>query len=403
MNHSLPFVKRFLGIIIFSLISFPILAQLRAPELVNYQQITSGDEQTSLYFPLLKGKKVAVVANRTSVIGKTNLVDTLLASGIKVVKIFSPEHGFRGDVSAGATVKNGQDVKTGLPIISLYGKHKKPTNGDLQGVDIVVFDLQDVGVRFYTYTSTLAFVMEACAQNHIPLILLDRPDPNGFYVDGPVLREKYKSFVGMFPVPVVYGMTIGEYARMLNGEHWLKDGIQCDLKVIALKNYNHDMIVKLPVKPSPNLPNWKAVYLYPSLCFFEGTVVSVGRGTSLPYQIYGHPDLKGSFKFTPKSTPGASMHPKLEGKLCHGTNLTWYARMYDRQPQSLQLKWLIKAYQRFAKLHKPFFNDYFNYLAGNAVLQQQIKDGLSIRQIRQSWQKGLNQFKKIRSKYLLYP
>lgn len=403
MNHSLSFLKRFFWIIILSTISFPLLAQFRAPELVNYDQIVSGDQQTSVYFPLLKGKNVAVVANQTSVIGKINLVDTLVASGIKVVKVFSPEHGFRGNIGAGDLVKNGIDVKTGIPIISLYGKHKKPTDSDLKGVNVVVFDLQDVGVRFYTYTSTLAYMMEACAKNHIPLILLDRPDPNGFYVDGPVLQKKYKSFVGLFPVPIVYGMTTGEYARMLNGEHWLKDSLQCDLRVIPLKNYNHDMIVKLPVKPSPNLPNWKAIYLYPSLCFFEGTVVSVGRGTSLPYQIFGHPDLKGSFEFMPESTPGASLHPKLEGKLCHGTNLTWYARMYDRQPKSLHLKWLIKAYKRFSALHKPFFNGYFNYLAGNAQLQQQIKEGLSIRKIRQSWQKDLKKFEEIRRQYLLYP
>ena len=385
------------------LISLPVLAQFRTPELVNYNQIVSGDQQTSVYFPLLKDKNVAVVANKASVIGKTNLVDTLVASGIKVVKIFSPEHGFRGNVGAGETIKNGKDVKTGIPIISLYGKRKKPTDNELKDVDIMVFDLQDVGVRCYTYTSTLAYLMEACAKNHIPLVLLDRPDPNGFYVDGPVLQKKFKSFVGLFPVPLVYGMTIGEYARMINGERWLKDSLPCNLKVIPLKNYNHNMIVKLPVKPSPNLPNWKAVYLYPSLCFFEGTVVSVGRGTSLPYQIFGHPDLKGSFEFTPKSMPGSSLHPKLEGKLCHGTNLTWYARMYDRQPKSLHLKWLLKAYQQLSKLHKPFFNGYFNYLAGNAVLQKQIKDGLSIRKIRQSWQKDLKQFKKIRKKYLLYP
>lgn len=403
MNHSQPVMKHFLWILLFSMMSYPLLAQSRVPKLVNYNQIVSGDQQTSAYFPLLRGKNVALVVNQSSVIGNTNLVDTLVASGIKVSRIFVPEHGFRGNISAGTAVKNEVDIKTGIPIISLYGKHKTPSNKDLKGIDVVVFDLQDVGARFYTYTSTLALMMQACAQNHIPLIVLDRPNPNGFYVDGPVLQKKYKSFVGMFPVPVVYGMTIGEYARMLNGEHWLKDSVECSLKVIPLKNYNHDMIVKLPIKPSPNLPNWKAVYLYPSLCFFEGTVISVGRGTSLPYQIFGHPDLKGSFKFTPKSTPGASLHPKLEGKQCHGTDLTGYAKMYNRQPRLLNLKWLIKAYKRLNKLHKPFFNGYFNYLAGTAVLQQQIKDGLSIKEIRQSWQKDLNQFKKIRSKYLLYP
>ena len=260
------------------------LAQNQPPVLTNYDQIVTGDEQTSVYFPLLQGKRVAVVANQSSVIGKTNLVDTLLSSGIRVVRIFSPEHGFRGNKSAGAAVVNGRDVQTGLPIISLYGKHRKPSVDDLKNVDVVLFDLQDVGVRFYTYISTLTLVMEACAENNIPLIVLDRPDPNGFYVDGPVLKPKFASFVGMYPVPVVYGMTIGEYARMVNGEHWLKNGVTCDLTVIPLKHYTHNMMVKLPVKPSPNLPDWKAVYLYPSLCFFEGTIVSVGRGTDKPYQ-----------------------------------------------------------------------------------------------------------------------
>ncbi|MBE0649626.1 MAG: DUF1343 domain-containing protein [Bacteroidales bacterium] len=396
-------MKRFLWIIIFSLISFPILAQIKRPILVDYNQIMTGDQQTKAYFPLLKGKNVALVINQSSVIGNTNLVDTLLDSGIKVIKIFSPEHGFRGDIGAGDMVTSGKDVKTGIPIISLYGKHTKPSESDLKDVNVVVFDLQDVGVRFYTYTSTLALVMEACAENHIPLILLDRPNPNGFYVDGPILEKKYKSFVGMFPVPVVYGMTIGEYALMLNGEHWLKDSAHCDLQVIPLKNYTHNLIVKLPIKPSPNLPDWEAVYLYPSLCFFEGTVISVGRGTSLPYQIFGHPDLQGKFKFTPKSTPGASLHPKLESKLCRGTNLTWYAKMYYKQPMQIHLDWLLKSYKRLSELHKPFFNSYFNYLAGNEILQQQIKQGLSSRQIRQSWQKNLNEFKKIRSRYLLYP
>ncbi len=396
-------MKRFLPVLFLSVISFSLPAQIKRPVLVNYHQVVSGDQRTDVYFPLLRGKNVALVVNQSSVIGNNNLVDTLVASGIKVLKIFSPEHGFRGNAGAGDVVKDGKDVQTGIPIISLYGKHTMPSDDDMKDIDVVVFDLQDVGARFYTYTSTLALVMEACATHHIPVIVLDRPDPNGFYVDGPILEKKYKSFVGMFPVPVVYGMTIGEYARMLNGERWLKDSVQCDLKVIPLKNYDHHLIVKLPVKPSPNLPDWESVYLYPSLCFFEGTAVSVGRGTDLPYQIYGHPDLKGDFTFTPRSTPGASLHPKLEGKLCRGTNLTWYARMYYKQPMQLQLAWLIKAYKRLSALHKPFFNNYFNYLAGNDKLQEQIKQGLSPRQIHRSWQKGLDHFKKIRSKYLLYP
>lgn len=245
------------------------------------------------------------MANQASLVGRIHLVDTLLASGIRVVKIFSPEHGFRGNAEAGALIEDGKDTQTGLPVISLYGKHKKPTAEDMKDVDIVLFDLQDVGVRFYTYIATLTYVMERCSENNIPLIVLDRPNPNGFYVDGPVLEKEHSSFVGLHPVPVVYGMTIGEYARMTNGEKWLQDGGLCDLTVIEMKGYSHNMIVKLPVRPSPNLPVWESVYLYPSLAFFEGTVVSVGRGTDFPFRVYGHPDLKsGDFSFTPHRIPG---------------------------------------------------------------------------------------------------
>jgi len=376
-------------------------AQNQPPVLTNYNQIVTGDEQTSAYFPLLRGKRVAVVANQSSIIGKTHLVDSLLSSGIRVVRIFSPEHGFRGNKSAGAAVKNGLDTATGLPVISLYGKHKKPTVEDLQNVDVVLFDLQDVGVRFYTYISTMTLVMEACAENKVPLIILDRPNPNGFYVDGPVLKPGFTSFVGMHPVPVVYGMTLGEYARMVNGEHWLKNGVTCDLKVIPMKYYTHNMIVKLPVKPSPNLPNWKAVYLYPSLCFFEGTIVSVGRGTDKPFQIFGYPEMSGNYVFTPKSTPGASLHPKLENEICRGEDLTAFAKNYRKEPSQLHLQWLLKAYRDLSEKHT-FFNHYFDKLAGTDQLRKQIEAGFTEAQIRQSWQKGLKRFRKIRRKYLLY-
>ncbi|GMT45522.1 MAG: hypothetical protein IEMM0006_1354 [bacterium] len=377
------------------------LAQNRLPVLTNYNQIVTGDEQTSVYFPLLRGKRVAVVANQSSIIGKTHLVDSLLSSGIRVVRIFSPEHGFRGNKGAGEKVKNGLDAQTGLPVISLYGKHKKPTREDLRDVDVVLFDLQDVGVRFYTYISTMTLVMEASAENHIPLIILDRPNPNGFYVDGPVLKPGFTSFVGMHPVPVVYGMTLGEYARMVNGEHWLKNGLTSDLTVIPLKHYTHNMIVKLPVKPSPNLPNWKAVYLYPSLCFFEGTIVSVGRGTDKPFQIYGYPGMKGNYVFTPRSTPGASLHPKLENKTSRGEDLTAFAENYRKNPPQLHLQWLLKAYHALPGKYT-FFNNYFDKLAGTDQLRKQIEAGFTEKQIRQSWQKDLKRFRKIRKKYLLY-
>ncbi len=376
-------------------------AQNQLPVLTNYDQIVTGDEQTSVYFPLLQGKRVAVVANQSSIIGKTHLVDSLLSSGIRVVRIFSPEHGFRGNKEAGEKVKNGIDVQTGLPVISLYGKHKKPTIEDLQNVDVVLFDLQDVGVRFYTYLSTMTLIMQACAENHVPLIILDRPNPNGFYVDGPVLKPGFISFVGMHPVPVVYGMTIGEYARMVNGEHWLKNGQTCDLTVIPMKYYTHDMMVKLPVKPSPNLPNWKAVYLYPSLCFFEGTDVSVGRGTDKPFQIYGYPGMNGDYVFTPKSMPGASLHPKLENKTCRGEDLTTFAKSYRKNPPQLHLQWLLKAYHELSEKHT-FFNNYFDKLAGTDQLRKQIEAGFTEAQICQSWQKDLRRFRRIRKKYLLY-
>ena len=376
-------------------------AQNLSPVLTNYDQIVTGDEQTSVYFPLLQGKRVAVVANQSSIIGKTHLVDSLLSSGIRVVRIFSPEHGFRGNKGAGEKVKNGRDVQTGLPVISLYGKHKKPTREDLQNVDVVLFDLQDVGVRFYTYISTMTLVMQACAENHVPLIILDRPNPNGFYVDGPVLKPGFTSFVGMHPVPVVYGMTLGEYARMVNGEHWLKDGVTCNLTVIPLKHYTRNMMVKLPVKPSPNLPDWKAVYLYPSLCFFEGTIVSVGRGTNKPFQIYGYPGMNGNYVFTPKSTPGASLHPKLENKTSRGESLTAFAENYRKNPPQLHLQWLLKAYHELSGKHV-FFNNYFDKLAGTDQLRKQIEAGFTEAQIRQSWQKDLKKFLKIRKKYLLY-
>jgi len=367
-------------------------------------KITTGAEQLQRYLPLLQHKKVAVVVNHSSLIGKRHLVDVLLKHGIKVTKIFAPEHGFRGTADAGAHIKNSRDRKTGLPIVSLYGKHKKPTKIDLKGIDLILFDIQDVGVRFYTYLSTLHYVMEAGAEQHIPLVVLDRPNPNGHYVDGPVLKKKYRSFVGLEPVPVVYGMTIGEYAKMLNGERWLKNGVRSKLTVIPLLNYTHNSFYSLPVKPSPNLPNDRAIALYPSLAFFEGTVISAGRGTQKPFQLYGAPKYsKKDFSFVPKSRAGAK-YPKFKGKRCYGKDLSKRSVQNIRREKRLNLSYLLDAYAHYAdKKHFFLKNGFFELLAGTETLRKQIKAGVSEKAIRKSWQKDLNRFKKIRRKYLLYP
>ena len=351
------------------------------------------------YLPLIEGKRVGVVGNQTSIIGETHLVDTLLSLGVDIKKIYTPEHGFRGTADAGAKVNSSKDEKTGIPIVSLYGKNKKPTAEMLQGIDIILLDLQDVGVRFYTYISTMSYVMEAAAENGIPVIVLDRPNPNGFYVDGPVLKSENKSFVGMHQVPVVYGMTIGEYALMVNGEGWLKNGINCNLTVIPMKDYDRNTIYELPVKPSPNLPNWESVYLYPTLCFFEGSIVSIGRGTETPFQIYGHPDIRGSYTFTPKSTSGASK-PLLEGQCCRGENLVEFAHDYLNNTDRLHLEWVIEAYQQLKD--KGFFKDYFRLLSGDKQLQLDIENGKSADEIRALWEDELEAFKAVRAKYLMY-
>ena len=366
---------------------------------IDKDHYVSAAMQIGDYLPLIEGKRVGIVGNQTSIIGETHLVDTLLSLGIDVRKIYTPEHGFRGTADAGAKVNSSKDEKTGLPIVSLYGKNKKPTPEMLQGIDVILFDLQDVGVRFYTYISTMSYVMEAAAENEVPVIVLDRPNPNGFYVDGPVLKAENQSFVGMHPVPVVYGMTIGEYAQMVNGEGWLKNSITCDLTVIPINKYNRNAIYELPVKPSPNLPNWESVYLYPTLCFFEGSIASIGRGTETPFQIYGHPDTRGSYTFTPKSTSGASK-PLLEGQRCRGENLAEFAHDYANNTNQLHLEWIIEAYQQLKD--KGFFKDYFRLLAGDKQLQRDIENGKSADEIRASWKDDLEMFKAIRAKYLIY-
>ena len=367
--------------------------------LIDKEHYVSAAMQMNDYLPLIGGKRVGIVGNQTSIVGKTHLVDTLLSLGVNVRKIYTPEHGFRGTADAGAKVNSGKDEKTGLPIVSLYGKNKKPTPEMLQGIDIILFDLQDVGVRFYTYISTMTYVMEAAAENDLPVIVLDRPNPNGFYVDGPILKSENQSFVGMHQVPVVYGMTIGEYAKMVNGEGWLKNGITCDLTVIPINNYNRNAIYELPIRPSPNLPNWESVYLYPTLCFFEGSIVSVGRGTETPFQIYGHPDMRGSYTFTPKSTARASK-PLLEGQRCRGENLVEFAHDYARNANQLHLEWTIEAYQQLKD--KGFFNNFFVKLSGDKQLQRDIENGKSAEEIRASWKDDLDAFKAIRAKYLMY-
>ncbi|WP_347174634.1 exo-beta-N-acetylmuramidase NamZ family protein [Polaribacter uvawellassae] len=369
-------------------------------------EIKVAAEQTELYLNLLKGKNIAVVANQTSVIGKkekrkekrefVHLVDSLLSLNINIKKVFAPEHGFRGKADAGELIKDGFDTKTGLPILSLHGKSKKPSAEQLKGIDVIIFDIQDVGARFYTYISSLHYVMEAAAESGIPVIVLDRPNPNGHYVDGPILEMKHSSFVGKHPVPVVYGMTIGEYGQMINGEKWLKNGIQCDLTVIPLKNYTHNSEYSLTIRPSPNLPNDKSINLYPSLGFFEGTIINAGRGTEFQFQRYGASFFpKSTFSYTPKPNFG-SKYPKQEGKLCYGVDLS-----NTKKLSSLNLEWLIDAYQKTPKTEK-FFGKTFTIHAGNTKLQQQIEQGVTAKEIRKTWQKGLSDFKKIRSNYLIY-
>ena len=399
------------------------LAQNSLPPLKNNliqsQHPITGAERTDVYLPFLKDKNIAVVSNQTSVIytsrdsifevflgetdpyfdhvrySNTHLVDSLLSLNISVKKVFAPEHGFRGKTDAGEIVKDGFDFKTGLPIISLYGINKKTSAKHLEGIDMVIFDIQDVGARFYTFISTLHYVMEACAEMGLPLIVLDRPNPNGHYIDGPVLESKHTSFVGMHQVPVVYGMTIGEYGLMINGERWLKNGVQCDLKVIPIDNYTHNTPYSLPIKPSPNLPNDQSINLYPSLCFFEGTNVSAGRGTQLQFQIYGSPFLKNTnFKFTPQSND-AEKNPKHKNQQCFGEDLRTKKRV-----SQLDLSYLIKAYRNNSS--KVFFNPFFTTLAGTKKLQQQIEQGLSVDEIKNSWKEDLRKFKIVREKYVLY-
>jgi uncharacterized protein YbbC (DUF1343 family) len=365
--------------------------------------IEVGAERFDLYLPLLQGKKVGIIGNHTSIIEKennqydfTHLVDTLLTLNVQVKKLFSPEHGFRGSADAGEIITDGKDTKTDLEIVSLYAENKKPTAKQLEGIDVILFDLQDVGVRFFTYISTLHYVLESCGELNIPVIILDRPNPNAHYIDGPMLELEHTSFVGLHKVPVVYGMTIGEYGQMLVGEKWLLNGVSCNVTVIPVKNYNHKKRYSLLVKPSPNLPNDKSVNLYPSLCFFEGTSVSVGRGTEMQFQIYGSPFLSETgFQFTPKPNYG-SKYPKHEGLICNGRDLREVEEL-----EQLNLEWLLDSYQQNT-YENPFFTIFFTKLAGTKKLQEQIEQGFTEREIRKSWKDDLRDFKEIRKKYLIY-
>lgn len=359
--------------------------------------LKTGAENYTAYLPLLENKKIGIITNPTGIVeNKKHLVDFLLDNKVDLQKIYAPEHGFRGTADAGEVIIDGKDIKTNLPIISLYGNNKKPKPEQLADIDIVIFDIQDVGARFYTYISTLHYVMEACAENNIELLVLDRPNPNGSIVDGPVLEIEHKSFVGMHPIPVLHGMTIGEYAKMINGEKWLANGLTCNLTVIPCANYKRDMPYSLPVKPSPNLPNDQSINLYASLCFFEGTNVSVGRGTEKQFQIYGSPFLlKTDFSFTPIPNFG-SKEPMHKDILCYGEDLSKIKKV-----NRLELKWLIKAYENTSD-KTVFFNDFFTKLAGTKKLQEQIIEGVSDKEIRKSWEANLNTFKEMRKSYLIY-
>ncbi len=364
--------------------------------------ILVGADRHEVYLPELEGKRVALAVNQTSVLSSRDnlhLVDFLLEQGVDIKKVFVPEHGFRGDADAGEKVENQIDPKTNLPLVSLYGDSRKPSAKSLEDVDVVIFDIQDVGVRFYTYISTLHYLMESCAENKKPLMVFDRPNPNGNYVDGPVLKEGFTSFVGMHPIPVVHGVTVGELAEMINGEGWLKGKVQADLRIIKTENWNHDIHYSLPIKPSPNLPNDVAIRLYPSLCFFEGTEVSLGRGTEFPFQVYGYPDPRfGEFTFTPVSIEGMSKNPPHQDKKCYGVDLR------DASPShQFTLEYLLDAYNKLEGKGDKFFNNFFDRLAGSDQLRKDIIAGKSEEQIRESWKDDLEKYNATREKYLMYP
>jgi len=389
----------------------PLAAAPASFQKVTKKQITTGADQTEKYLPYLKGKRVGILANPTTIIGKKHLVDSLKTRGINIAKVFGPEHGFRGNASAGVKVADEKDSATGIPVISLYGAKSKPSKEDLADIDIMIFDVQDVGCRFYTNINVLARIMEACAENDKELLILDRPNPNGYFVDGPVLDMSLKSGIGMFPIPITHGLTIAEFAQMLNGQGWLANKIKCKIKIIPVANYNHNMYYELPVKPSPNLNTQQAVMLYPSVCLFEGTVLNLGRGTYFPFTVLGNPDLKGKydFSFTPVSIKGMSETPQHMNQVCYGIDLRKYNIDTLLKKKQLNLQWMMELYKAYP--YKEKFFDYtqskemgnINKLAGSPLFKDQIMTGKSEAEIRKSWEPGLSQYKIMRKKYLIYP
>jgi uncharacterized protein YbbC (DUF1343 family) len=383
------------------LLGLILLTASRCSTEMEEQKVITGAERTSEYMPMISGKTIALVANQTSLVGETHLVDTLRSLGVSIKVIFAPEHGFRDLADDGTTIQSGTDPITGIEIVSLYTSKRKPAPEDLDGVDYVIFDIQDVGTRFYTYLTTMSYVMEACAENGVPMIILDRPNPNGYYTDGPILDTAFSSFVGIHTIPVVHGMTFGEYSAMVNGEGWLAGGIKCDVTVVECMNYTHETLYQLPVKPSPNLPNMNSVYLYPSICFSEGTVLSCGRGTTFAFQVLGAPDMPDrGFSFIPEPMPGAT-NPRHKGLVCYGLDLR-NALADGLVPASgINLEWIIRAYNDYPEKEK-FFNGYFDTLAGGTSLREQIQQGKTAEEIKASWKSGLEGFNLIRNKYLIY-
>jgi uncharacterized protein YbbC (DUF1343 family) len=397
-------MKRITALILL-MFTLPLVAAHGQNHVPAYDEdVQAGAMQITVWTAMLQGKKVALVGNQTSLVGQVHLLDTMLSLGISVTRVFALEHGFRGTADAGAVIKDGKDSKTGIAVVSLYGSSKKPTAEQLKGVDVVVFDLQDVGARFYTYISSMHYIMEACAENKVPFVVFDRPNPNGHYVDGPVLDMRYKSFIGMHPVPVVHGLTIGEYAQMINGEGWLAGGVKAPLQVVPCTGYTHKSFFRVPVKPSPNLPNMASIYLYPTLCLFEGTAMSVGRGTDLPFQFIGAPGFTaGNAERTPQSTTGATK-PKYMGQSCKGYNLQAFGEETMPHLGQLYIYWLVGAYRDYPRKDEFFKSEgSFNHLAGNSTLKELIIAGKTAEEIAQTWKDEVDAFKLIRKKYLLYP
>ncbi len=378
--------------------------EAKQPSFAENYEIIPGAWQTHEYFPSLEGKAIALVGNHSSLIGDVHLVDTLLASGFNLLRVFSPEHGFRGEAADGQLIESGIDPVTGVSVVSLYGATRRPDPNDIKDLDLIIFDIQDVGTRFYTYISTMSYVMEEAARQQVPMLILDRPNPNGHFVDGPILEKEYSTFVGLHPIPTVHGMTVAEYAQMVNGQGWLGDGLKCELHIVPVKNYQRQMWYKLPVAPSPNLPNMTSIMLYPGLCLFEGTTLSIGRGTDFPFQVYGHPDLPAvefPFSFTPQSRR-ESVYPPQEGNLCYGMDLRTQDSQKLMELSKIDLKHLLHAFNYFPDKNN-FFNGSFDRLAGNSKLRKQIMEGKTEEEIRSTWQEGIDDFIEMRRAYLIYP